>query len=301
MATKRRQCAAMQEFERMLEDEPSFRINQQRAEAFTARAVTSGEAERVARKLITIPTVVHVVYRKPKENISAAQIQSQIAALNQDFRSTNPDTATVPDAWKGLVADSRIKFRLATKDPAGKRTDGIVRVQTDRTSFGPGDGVKKASRGGSTAWPTDAFLNLWVCTLKGGLLGYAQFPGGPKATDGVVVLNSAFGTEGSATAPFNRGRTLTHEVGHWLNLRHIWGDTLDCSGGDRVPDTPNCEGPNYGTPTFPVISCNNGPNGDMFMNYMDYVDDATMVMFTAAQVARMSACLAGPRKSFVAA
>ena len=298
MVPKRRQCAAMEEYERLLEEQPSFRTNQRRAEEFTARAVTSGEAERVARKLITIPTVVHVVYKKPKENISKSQIQSQLSALNQDFRATNPDSSKVPDPWKGLVADSRIKFKLATKDPDGQRTDGIVRVQTDRTSFGTGDAVKRSSKGGSTAWPTNAYLNIWVCTLGGGLLGFAQFPGGPKATDGVVVLNTAFGTEGTAAAPFDKGRTLTHEVGHWLNLRHIWGDTLDCSGGDRVPDTPNCEGPNYGKPTFPSVSCSNGPNGDMFMNYMDYVDDAAMFMFTAAQVSRMSACLAGPRKSF---
>ena len=298
MAPKRRQCAAMEEYERLLEEQPSFRSNQQRAESFTARAVTSGEADRVARTLITIPTVVHVVYKKPQENISKAQIQSQMTALNQDFRATNADTSKVPAAWKGLVADSKIKFQLATKGPDGERTDGIVRMQTDRTSFGTGEGVKRANKGGSTAWPTDAYLNIWVCTLGGGLLGFAQFPGGPKATDGVVVLNTAFGTVGSATAPFNKGRTLTHEIGHWLNLRHIWGDTLDCSGGDKVPDTPNCEGPNMGKPIFPVISCSNGPNGDMFMNYMDYVDDAAMFMFTAGQVSRMSACLAGPRKSF---
>jgi pregnancy-associated plasma protein-A len=301
MVLKRRQCAAMEEYERLLEEQPSFRTNQQRAEEFTARAVTSGEADRVARKLITIPTVVHVLYKKPRENISKSQIQSQMTALNQDFRATNPDTSKVPDAWKGLVADSKIKFQLATTDPDGKRTDGIVRAQTDRASFGTGDDVKRASKGGSTAWPADAYLNIWVCTLGGGLLGYAQFPGGPKATDGVVLLNSAFGTEGSATAPFDKGRTLTHEIGHWLNLRHIWGDTLDCSGGDRVPDTPNCKGPNYGKPTFPVKTCSNGPHGDMFMNYMDYVDDAAMFMFTAGQVSRMSACLAGPRKSFAGA
>jgi hypothetical protein len=240
-----------------------------------------------------------VVHTKPQENLDKTQVQSQITALNADFRAKNPDVAQVPDAWKGLVADSRIRFKLATTDPDGAKTDGIVRVQTDRTSFGPGDDVKKAGTGGSTAWPTDAYLNIWVCTLGGGLLGYAQFPGGPKATDGVVVLNTAFGTEGTATAPFDKGRTLTHEVGHWLNLRHIWGDTLDCSGGDRVADTPNCEGPNYGKPTYPVVSCSNGPNGDMFMNYMDYVDDAAMFMFTAGQVARMNACLAGPRKSFL--
>ena len=105
----------------------------------------------------------------------------------------------------------------------------------------------------------------------------------------------------AAAAPFDGGRTLTHEIGHWLNLRHIWGDTLDCSGGDRVPDTPNCEGPSTGRPTFPVITCSNGPHGGMFMNYMDYVDDAAMFMFTAGQVTRMNACLAGPRTSFAPA
>ena len=301
MPPTRRQCGAMQEYERLLESSPSFRNNQRRAEEFTARAVSSGEANRVARKIVTIPTVVHVVYKKTQENISDSQVRSQITALNLDFRATNPDVANVPPPWQGLVADPKIKFKLATKDPDGNPTNGIVRVLTDRASFGPGDGVKYATQGGSTAWPTDAYLNIWVCNLGNGLLGYAQFPGGPKATDGVVILNTAFGTEGTAAPPFNLGRTLTHEVGHWLNLRHIWGDTLDCSGGDKVADTPNCEGPNVGKPTFPKLSCSNGPNGDMFMNYMDYVDDAAMFMFTAGQVARMSACLAGPRKSFVGA
>ncbi len=234
MAPRRRQCGAMAEYERLLEEQPSFRTNQQRAEEFTARAVTSGEAERVTRSLVTIPTVVHVVHNKPREDISAEQVESQLAVLNADFRAANPDRSQVPAPWQGLVADAGIEFRLAERDPAGKRTDGIVRVHTERTSFGPGDDVKRAGRGGSTAWPSDAYLNIWVCTLGGGLLGYAQFPGGPKATDGVVILNTACGTEGTATAPFDGGRTATHEVGHWLNLRHIWGDTLDCSGGDRV-------------------------------------------------------------------
>jgi Pregnancy-associated plasma protein-A len=295
----RRRCGAMQEYERLLEEEPSFRVNQLRAEEFTARAMTSGEADRMARQLTTIPTVVHVVHRRRRENISDAQVHSQLAALNADFRATNPDTAKVPAPWQGLVADTMVEFQLATTDPQGAATDGIVRVETDREQFGAGDGVKRAGKGGSAAWPTDAYLNIWVCTLGAGLLGYAQFPGGPKATDGVVILNTAFGTEGTAAAPFDKGRTLTHEVGHWLNLRHIWGDTLDCSGGDRVPDTPNCRGPNFGKPKFPVLSCGNGPYGGMFMNYMDYVDDAAMFMFTAGQVSRMNACLAGPRKSFV--
>jgi hypothetical protein len=136
--------------------------------------------------------------------------------------------------------------------------------------------------------------------LGGGLLGYAQFPGGPAATDGVVILNTAFGSVGTAAAPYNLGRTATHEIGHWLNLRHIWGDTEDCSGSDFVDDTPNAQQPNYGKPTFPHVSCNNAPNGDMFMNYMDYVDDDAMVMFTKGQIARMQATLAGPRNSLLA-
>ena len=145
------------------------------------------------------------------------------------------------------------------------------------------------------AWPAARYLNLWACNLGGGLLGYAQFPGGPARSDGVVILHSALGTSGTAAAPFNLGRTTTHEVGHWLNLRHIWGDQNDCSGTDFVSDTPNAQLPNFGTPTFPHVSCDNGPNGDMFMNYMDYVDDVAMFMFTPAQVTRMNATLAGPR------
>jgi Pregnancy-associated plasma protein-A len=113
-----------------------------------------------------------------------------------------------------------------------------------------------------------------------------------------VILQSAFGNTGTAAAPFNLGRTATHEIGHWLNLRHIWGDDgTGCTGDDFVADTPNAGGPNYGTPAFPHISCSNGPNGDMFMNYMDYVDDAAMFMFTQGQVDRMQAALDGPRSS----
>ena len=293
---KRRQCAAMQEYERLLEAEPSFRSNQRKAETFTARAMASGEAERVTRKLISIPTVVHVVYKRDAENISTRQIDSQIAVLNKDFHATNADKSKVPAAWKGLIGDSNIQFALATRDPDGKQTTGVTRTKTSRGPFGPGDGVKMKSKGGAPAWPADKYLNIWVCNLGGGLLGYAQFPGGPARTDGVVILHTAFGTDGTAQPPFDRGRTATHEVGHWLNLRHIWGDTLDCSGGDRCPDTANAAGPNTGEPKFPHVTCANGPNGDMFMNYMDYVDDAAMVMFTAGQVARMNATLAGPRK-----
>jgi len=123
--------------------------------------------------------------------------------------------------------------------------------------------------------------------------------GGPELTDGVVILNTAFGTTGSAADPFNLGRTTTHEIGHFLNLRHIWGDLPNCNGDDLVDDTPGAEKPNFKKPTWPHVSCSNGPNGDMFMNYMDYVDDDSMFMFTPGQVARMQATLDGPRKGLV--
>ncbi len=293
----RRQCGTMQVHERLLETYPSFRRSQQRILRYTQRSLLSGEAERVQRTLITIPVVVHVVYRRQIENISDAQIKSQIAVLNRDYRATNTDKSKIPAVWKGLVADTNIQFALATKDPAGRPTSGITRTKTTRVSFGTGDSVKRTSGGGIPPWPAAKYLNIWVCNLGGGLLGYAQFPGGPRSTDGVVILYSGFGTVGTAAAPFNLGRTATHEIGHWLNLRHIWADTIDCSGSDFCADTPNAEGPNYGKPAFPHLSCNNGPNGDMFMNYMDYVDDAAMFMFTPGQVMRMNATLAGPRRT----
>jgi hypothetical protein len=291
----RRQCGTMGAHFRLLETDVNFRQRQRDLELATARRMLSRAAFRTG--ITTIPVVVQVVYNKASENISDAQIKSQIAVLNKDYRATNPDKSKVPAVWGGVVTDPRIQFVLASKDPNGKPTSGITRTKTTRTSFGTGDTVKSKATGGANAWPTKKYLNIWVCTLSGGLLGYAQFPGGPAKTDGVVILNTAFGTTGTAKAPYNLGRSATHGIGHWLNLRHIWGDTEDCSGTDFVADTPNAAGPNYGKPTFPHVSCGNGPNGDMFMNYMDYVDDAAMFMFTTQQVVRIQAALDGPRSS----
>jgi hypothetical protein len=269
----------------LLETNPSYRANQTRLEAATERMRSTGLDELGKAAVVKINTVVHVVYKLPAQNIPDAQIATQIAALNKDFRATNPDKSKVPAQFKGLVTDAQIQFELVK----------VTRTQTAKNSFATDDGVKKASTGGIAPINTKKNLNIWVCPLGGGLLGYAQFPGGPAATDGVVINVNAFGTTGTATAPFNKGRTATHEIGHYFNLRHIWGDTPDCSGSDVVADTPNCAGPNFGKPTPPVITCNNGPNGDMYMNYMDYVDDDAMFMFTAGQVLRMRAALNGPR------
>jgi hypothetical protein len=282
--------------ELLAETQPEYRERRLKAEEETRTSIDSGQAMRVTAKLVTIPVVVHVVHRTEAESISDAQVKSQIDVLNRDFRAKNPDSKKVPDVWKSLVIDPNIRFALASKDPKGKKTSGITRTATKTASFAPDNTVKSSKTGGVDAWPADRYLNIWVCSLGQSLLGYAQFPGGPAKTDGVVILNTAFGTKGKVNAPFDKGRTATHEVGHYLGLRHIWGDMNDCTGSDFVADTPYARQANTGKPKFPQITCNNGPNGDMFMNYMDYVDDDAMFMFTAGQVARMNATLAGPRK-----
>jgi hypothetical protein len=281
----RRNCGAMAAHMMLLEKFPAFRANQMRLEGATARRREMRYDSKTA-KLITIKTIVHVLYKTEDQNISDAQIKSQIATLNKDFRATNPDKSKVPAAWKGLVADSRVEFKLVK----------TTRTQTSVASFSHDDKMKKASTGGIAPITPKTHLNIWVCGLSGGLLGYAQFPGGPQGTDGVVINYQAFGSIGTAVAPFDKGRTATHEVGHYLNLRHIWGDTPDCSGSDMVADTPNCAGPNFGEPVFPVITCGNGPSGDMFVNYMDYTDDAGMFMLTTQQVVRMRTTLDTTRK-----
>ena len=280
---QRRSCGAMAVHMMLLEQNPSFRARQMKLEADTAKRRTLGVSP-AKEKITTVKVVVNVVYKTDEQNISDAQIKSQIAVLNRDYAAKNPDKKKVPAAWNGLVTDTKIRFTLFK----------VTRTKTSSATFGADDTMKKAKTG---IPPTDPakYLNLWVCALGGGLLGYAQFPGGPAATDGVVITYNAFGTSGTAKAPFNLGRTATHEVGHYFNLRHIWGDTEDCSGSDMVADTPNCAGPNYGKPSFPTVTCNNGPNGDMFVNYMDYVDDSVMVMFTSQQVTRMRTALDGPR------
>lgn len=292
----RRTCGTMAVHRRLLDTVPRYAEARERIEDQAFRAQRMMTAQRTG--CIEIPVVVHVVHNRPEQNISQAQIDSQINVMNEDFRKRNADIGSIAAPFAAVAADARITFRLATTDPNGAATNGVTRTQTGVAAFSDDDAVKSAGSGGADAWPADEYLNIWVCQLGGGLLGYAQFPGGPAATDGVVILHTAFGTSGTAAAPFNRGRTTTHEVGHWLNLRHIWGDDGEgCSGSDFVADTPNQGGPNFGTPGFPTVSCSNGPNGDMFMNYMDYVDDAAMMMFTAGQVTRMQAALDGPRST----
>ncbi|MEZ4825430.1 MAG: M43 family zinc metalloprotease [Bacteroidia bacterium] len=282
-AQPQRSCNTMDYLEIQLQENPGMEVQMTRIEQFTQNYINNLNDNQ--RAVITIPTVVHVVYRTSSQNVSTAQIQSQIDVLNADFR-------TKSTSWP-VGADAEIEFCLASVDPNGNPTSGITRTATNKRSFSySNDGVKFNSMGGHDAWPASDYLNLWVCDLGSGLLGYAQFPGGNPATDGVVIDYAYFGTIGTATQPFHLGRTATHEVGHWLNLRHIWGDG-GCSVDDFVSDTPVSDAPNYGCPNG-HISCS---TLDMIENYMDYTDDACMDIFTAGQKARMQAALAGPRSS----
>lgn len=302
-------CGTMEVHRRLLNQSVTY---QERRALIDNRALAYEDQTRsVGRSGIAIiPIVVHVVHNPadPAQNISATQIQSQIDVLNEDFRATNPDISQVPAVWADRVADCNIEFHLASTDPDGNPTDGTTRTPSTVQFFNTElDDVKSSTTGGADPWPSDDYLNIWVCnelrdSIGRIILGYAQFPGGPPSTDGVVVANFCFGKGGTAQAPFDLGRTATHEIGHWLDLRHIWGDDRgSCSGSDLVHDTPNQADATFHSPTFPQISCNNGPNGNMFMNYMDYTDDAAMFMFTNGQSRRMDSCLEGARASFLAA
>ena len=287
-----RSCGATAMYYRQLEIDPGFQENQRNLEFFTAQARMLGGATGKV-PLIKIPVAVHIVYSKDNQNISDAQVKSQIAVLNKDYRAKNTDKKKVPAVWKNFIADARIEFHLLEDASLA-----ITRTKTEKPFFGMNNSIKFTAQGGHDVFQPDKVLNIWVCNLAG-LLGYAQFPGGDSTTDGVVINFQAFGTSGTVKTPYNLGRTATHEVGHWLNLFHIWGVTMDCSGTDKVDDTPKALDKNFGKPVFPHVSCNNAPNGDMFVNYMDYVDDDAMFMFTKGQAERMAATFLGPRGGFV--
>jgi hypothetical protein len=286
-----RTCASNDVLEAQLIADPSLRTRMDQIEIFTKKAIATGQVSRLVNGVIEIPVVVNVLYKTNAENISAAQIQSQIDVLNADYNNTNSDINQVPPAFTSSVGKVGVRFVLSV----------INRKVSKKKSWGANDAMKKSSQGGID--PTDPAhnLNMWSCNLGQSLLGYAQFPGGNPATDGVVILYSAFGSRsiypgGTYISKYDLGRTASHEVGHWMNLRHIWGDDGgSCSGSDFVDDTPNQGAENYGCPTFPHVSCSN--SGDMSMDYMDYTDDACMFMFTKGQEQRMLAVFAsgGPR------
>ncbi len=243
-------------------------------------------------RVVTIPVVVHIVLDNPA-SVTDAQVQSQIAALNLDYTASNTDISKVPDVWKPIIGNMNINFCLAQRTPDGEPTSGIVRVASSRTfdiTNGAPD-VKYDDTGGSNAWDSRKYLNIWVTRLSSGYLGVAAPTGSgfQPEQEGVVIAYNAFGTIGNISSTYNKGRTVTHEVGHYFGLKHIWGDDNgDCSDDDGITDTPLQGASSFGCFTFPKTDrCSPAAPGIMFMNYMDYSDDACMNLFTAGQVTRM--------------
>ena len=287
-----RECASHELLEKQIAENPQraayLQELERKTESYPGRDATSR-----FNGTLYIGVIVHVVHTNPNI-VSDAQIQSQIDVLNNDFNKENSELANSNVYLAGYplasVADCDIRFYLA----------GTVRKQTNVASFGTNDAVKRSSSGGSDAVSATTRLNFWVCDLSGGLLGYAQFPGGAAATDGVVCDYQAFGTTStgfSLYSTFNKGRTATHEIGHWLNLRHIWGDAR--CGTDLVSDTPAHDQSNGGCPSTTHRSKCTGRPLEQWMNYMDYTYDACMYMFTDGQKTRMDAAIDNSRGSWV--
>ena len=288
-----RECATSAYTERLKSLDPSLTNRIVSIENFISLQKSQRDLGNGETTVIKIPVVVHVLYNNAAENISDDQIKSQIIALNRDFRRNNADSVNTPDRFKDVAADVQVEFALATADAKGAATTGIVRKQTGAKYFTNDDKIKFSFQGGDDAWDSRYYLNIWVGDLST-LLGYSSIPGAAANVDGVVINYTAFGTI-NVGSPYNMGRTAVHEVGHWLGLKHIWGDTY--CGDDLVGDTPKQGNFTTGCPNTFRSSCDNGDLGDMYMNYMDYTNDACMNLFTQGQKQRMLSLFStgGPR------
>ncbi|MBN4052369.1 T9SS type A sorting domain-containing protein [Sphingobacteriaceae bacterium AH-315-L07] len=302
-----RKCSTDQFHQSINKKYPEFKKLRQLSEIEIQNWIKHNANSERKGSIITIPVVVHVVYNRDNQNISYEQINSQLEVFNRDFRKLNNDTLDADHPYWQYVADSEIEFCLAHTGPDGNYTSGITRTYTDTTSFS-GDyhpqaknedftsNVYFSDKGGVDNWPPDKYLNIWVCKMND-LLGWANYPyvlGLDSALDGLVMDYRYFG-DTNTIAPYDYGRTATHEIGHWLNLIHTFGSALDeesgICGSDSVADTPPQDTYNFDCPTFPHITCSNGAYGDMFMNFMDYANDSCAVMFTKGQADRMKASL----------
>lgn len=277
-----RNCSSSEHLIYQLKSFPDFRKNRQVIEEQALRKPSSRPSLR-GQNPVMVPVVINLVYSMEAENISDQQIRSQIDVLNEDFKRLNRNA---DDRWP-QAASVNVEFRLAVRDPNGLSTNGIRRQITGNTSFLDDDQVKSSAKGGLDPWPTTDYLNIWVCNLEFPLAGYAQYPGGPTETDGVVIDYASFGRIEKAKPPFDLGRTGTHEVGHWLNLDHLWGDG-DCLINDHVDDTPPCDRPHFMCQPD-ARSCG---TLSMVQNFMEYSDDACMNLFTQGQADRMLALFA---------
>ena len=299
-------CATGSVMEKFFQDHPLQKaVFEQRQTAFQKRYELVRRQRRgipVQQRLnsiATIPVVVHIVLADPSI-VTDDQVQSQIDVLNADYSGMNADSVKIPAAFKSVFGKSQLRFCLAQRTPQNNPTNGITRLASSTTSIaGEDDPVKYASQGGADAWDVTKYLNIWVCKMSNSTdLGYTFMPGLGVASAEIGFVNAyhAFGTTGTAAAPFNKGRTATHEIGHYFNLQHIWGanscDVSSCADSDNVDDTPNQNKCFFGNPGFPQTDvCTSVAPGVMFMNFMDYTDDATMCMFTEGQSDRMETAI----------
>ncbi len=282
-------CTSQEYLQLELQRNPSLQAaitqaEQLRNQQLFHQETISGTPDNTANALpvIRIPVVIHVLYNKTEQNISEAQIRSQLDVLNTEFRKKHADTSRIPEAFRSFAADTYFEFVLATVNPKGYATSGIVRKATGTYSFGLDDKMKFTNSGGDDAWDAKRYLNIWVVNLSSGMIGYSSPLGGPAEKDGVVISYTAFGTTGKLMAPYTKGRTLVHEIGHWMGLRHIWGDQY--CGNDGVDDTPQQSQPTRGCPSAPVYSnCNGSSTAVMYNNYMDLTNDECLNMFTYGQ------------------
>jgi Pregnancy-associated plasma protein-A/Secretion system C-terminal sorting domain len=284
-----KRCATVSYTQTQLQKNLSVTGNNTIATFSPQDAVTTGTEGVSSGSVITIPVVVHILYHNPSEKISDAVVIEQLKTLNQCFRRQHADSVNTPAVFKSLAADCEIEFKLATSDPKKRYTTGIVRKYTPVTSWSFDDKMKFSAEMGDDAWDTKSYLNIWVCNLAD-FAGYSSIIGGPQNVDGLVLSFSTFGAG---------QKTIVHEAGHWLNLKHLWGD--DNCGDDGVADTPKQAGYTAGCPTGVRITCSNSPNGDMYSNYMDFTSDECTNLFTVGQKARMKALFAtgGLRNSFL--
>jgi hypothetical protein len=281
-----RECSSQTYLQQELLRDPHLKNEINRIENYiqSRTASRSGLAAKPqgAGAIVKIPVVVHILYHRSDENVSDEAVFTQLRILNESFRRLNADTINTPVAFRSVAADCEIEFKLATSDPQRRNTTGIIRKYTPATLWNADDRMKFSADGGDDAWDTKNYLNIWVCNL-GRAAGYASFPGGPDAKDGIVVAFNVFGITKKPGYEF--GKTAVHEVGHWLGLRHIWGDS-HC-GNDMIDDTPYQASFTPGCPKGLRTSCNNGAGGDMYMNYMDLTLDACTNLFTEGQKERM--------------
>lgn len=297
-------CGTQSVLDEAIRKNPNLRLQIEQNRKQTLERFNQIKSTLRSNAIYTIPVVVHVVLSQPS-TVTDAQIQSQLDVLNEDYAGLNADSTRIPAAFKSRFGKGNIRFCLAKRDPRGDATNGIVRISSSTQSIpGDGDPVKFTCLGGSDAWDPTKYLNIWVCQMPTGFLGYSFFASDPLTEHplserGFVNSFRAFGKGGSAVAPFNLGRTATHEIGHFFDLNHIWGPnncdgTQNCSDDDGVGDTPPQFKCNFGAPradSVIVDACTASAPGIMWMNYMDYVDDRAMVMYTPDQYARMEAIL----------